>query len=243
MATTRSFFASILQLRDRLRGERRAEAARRRKQAMKDALLDLLEERQLLATFVYSSNVLTIETDTDNEAFTIKADSSSGNYTLTTSGTFSGSNATGLTGAGSNTLTIRSDIGPLTNILLQNNAANSGTSLSFLNSGGNSFSNSLTVNFTNSTTGTINVANAVSFINGSCLSLTTSSNAITVTNSISANSTGSITLNARNVSVTGDITTETGNIAIYGNGGGVYQPGLFHGVEINNAMLVQQAAL
>ncbi len=45
MSNARSFFASIIQLRDRLRGERRAEVARRRKQAMKDALLDLLEER------------------------------------------------------------------------------------------------------------------------------------------------------------------------------------------------------
>ena len=49
---------------------------RRQHKFLKDSVLDLLEERQLLATFSYSSNLLTIQTDNDNEAFTIKSDSS-----------------------------------------------------------------------------------------------------------------------------------------------------------------------
>jgi hypothetical protein len=70
MSNARSFFASIFQLRDRLRGDRRAIVARRRKQAMKDALLDLLEERQLLATFSFNSGtgVLSVVSNAVNDS-------------------------------------------------------------------------------------------------------------------------------------------------------------------------------
>jgi hypothetical protein len=229
-----SLLSSIFSIRNIVRRSKETIKHRQHK-FLQDSVLDLLEERQLLATFSYSSNLLTIQTDNDNEAFTIKADSSSGNYTLTTSGTFSGNDGTGLTGNTTSTLTIGSDIGTLTNILIQNNAANSGSSLSFLNSGGNSFSNSLTVNFTNLTTGTINVANAVSLIGGASLSLKTSSSAITVSSPISADSSGSITFQSRNIEVTGNISTSAGDIALYGNGGGVYQAGTFDGVCISGA--------
>jgi hypothetical protein len=51
MASTRSFFASIFSLHSSAKRQRKAEAARRLKSALKNSVLDLLEERQLLATY------------------------------------------------------------------------------------------------------------------------------------------------------------------------------------------------
>ncbi|MFM7590158.1 MAG: hypothetical protein ACKO85_00045, partial [Isosphaeraceae bacterium] len=211
----------------------KANKARRSHRILKDALLDLLEERQLLATFTYNggTGLLAIETDQNNEAFTILSSSNNGNYTIISSFNFSGTDIIGLTGNTTDTLTVGSDIANLTSILITNNAANSGSSLSFGLSTGN-FVDNLTVNFTNSTSGTINVANSAGFINGANLSLTTTGNAITVSSRISANSSGSVTLNSRNIQVTGNITTISGSIALYGNGAGAYQSGSFHGVSI-----------
>ena len=236
MKSPRSFFASLFGSRVARKAVERARSIRRSKKFMRDALLDLLEERQLLATFTYNSGtgLLAIESTVNNESFTILSSSNNGNYTITSSVNFSGVNTTGLTGTGSTSLIIGSDIANLTNIQITNNAANSGSSLRFLNSPGN-FVDNLSVNFTNSTTGTITVANAVSFTGGASLSLTTSTNVINVTSPISANNSGSITFNSRNIVVSNNITTDSGDIALYGNGGGVYQTGGGDGVCISGS--------
>ena len=92
----------------------------------------------------------------------------------------------------------------------------------------------LTVNFTNSTSGQISVANATSFINGSILNLTTTGNQITVSSPLTSNSTGSINLTGRNIVVTGNITTAAGSISLIGNNGS-YQSGSFDGVNISGS--------
>ncbi|MFM7128806.1 MAG: hypothetical protein ACKO0V_05555, partial [bacterium] len=97
-----SFIASLFAARSAARAMHRVEQNRRGKQFLRSALLDLLEERQLLATFSYNSGtgLLSIVTNNNNEAFTILSTSDNGNYTITSSFNFSGSNTTGLTGAG-----------------------------------------------------------------------------------------------------------------------------------------------
>ncbi|MFM1801886.1 MAG: hypothetical protein RJA81_1238, partial [Planctomycetota bacterium] len=194
-----------------------------------------LEKRQLLATFLYDSGtgLLAVETDSDYEQLSIIATSNSGNYTISTNGTWSGS-STGDVGNVGQDLFVNSTAN-ISLIQITNNAANAGTSFYFGDSLGNSFIDNLNVNYTQAATGTITVANATSFINGVSLNLTSSSNAITVNSTLSANSTGCITFNSRNISVNANITTGSGDIALYGNGGGVYQTGSFQGVAFTSS--------
>jgi hypothetical protein len=56
-----------------------------RKTLQIDFLGNELEKQQLLATFSYSSNLLTIQTDSANEQLSIISSSESGNDTITTS--------------------------------------------------------------------------------------------------------------------------------------------------------------
>ena len=76
-------------------GQPRADRMKRiRAKSTKLVFSDLgfeLEKRQLLATFSYSSGLLTVQTDSSNEQLSIISTSENGNYTITTSGTWTGS--------------------------------------------------------------------------------------------------------------------------------------------------------
>ena len=63
--------------------------------------VNLLEKRQLLASFSYNSGtgLLTVQTTSTNEQLSIISTSESGNYTITTTGSWTGS-ATGITDSG-----------------------------------------------------------------------------------------------------------------------------------------------
>ncbi|MEI7924316.1 MAG: hypothetical protein WCJ40_20600, partial [Planctomycetota bacterium] len=204
-------------------------STKRRKTYQIEFFSDELEKRQLLATYSYSSGLLTVQTNSTNEQLSIISASESGNYTITTSGAWSGTAGSGL----SNTSTILYVNQPsgLASILVNDNGTVSNSSFRFGLSSANFVSN-LTVNFTNSTSGVITVANSASFINGMNLNLTTTGNQITVSNLTSANSTGSIRLTGRNIVVTGNITTAAGDIFLTGNNGS-YQTGSFHGVQVS----------
>ena len=192
-----------------------------------------LEKRQLLATFNYNSGtgLLTVVTNQNSETLSIVSTSNAGNYTITTTGTWSGTSSSAV-GNVSKNLFVNSTAN-INQILISSNAANSGSAFYFGSSTGN-FVDNLTVNFSNTSSGAITVANATSFINGSNLNLTTAGNQITVSNLTSANSTGSIRLTGRNIVVTGNITTEEGDISLTGNNG-TYRTGTFDGVRISGA--------
>lgn len=88
-------------------GQSRADRMKRISRARSTKLVfsDLgfeLEKRQLLATFSYSSGLLTIQTDSANEQLSIISTSESGNYTITTTGTWSGSAVSGLSNTSTN---------------------------------------------------------------------------------------------------------------------------------------------
>ena len=194
-----------------------------------------LEKRQLLATFAYNSLTgrLVVETDQNSETLSIISTSNSGNYTLTTTGAWSGSSSADV-GSSGTSLFVNSTAS-ISLIQITSNAANSGSAFYFGTSSGN-FVDDLTVNFTNSTSGQISVANATSFINGSILNLTTTGNQITVSSPLTSNSAGSINLTGRNIVVTGNITTAAGSISLIGNNGS-YQSGTFDGVCISGSTL------
>ena len=177
-----------------------------------------LEKRQLLATFNYNSltGLLTVVTNQNSETLSIFSTSNAGNYTIATTGTWTG-NSTADVGNVSKNLFVNSTAN-INLIQISSNAANSGSAFYFGSSTGN-FVDNLTVNFSNTSSGAITVANATSFINGSNLNLTTAGNQITVSNRTSANSTGSIRLTGRNIVVTGNVTSESGNISLTGNKG------------------------
>ena len=191
-----------------------------------------LEKRQLLATFSYSSGLLTVQTDSADEQLSIISLSEAGNYTITTSGAWSGTAVSGLSNT-STDLYVNQPSG-LASILVNDNGGTVSNSSFRFGLSSTNFVNNLTVNFTNATSGVISVGNAASFINGKNLNLTTTGNQITVSNLTSANSTGSIRLTGRNIVVTGNITTEAGDISLTGNNGS-YQTGTFDGVQINGA--------
>lgn len=193
-------------------------AQKRRKNFHINFLGNELEKRQLLAQFSYSSGLLTIQTDSTNEQLSIISTSQSGNYTITTSGTWSGSPISGLSSTTTD-LYVNQPAG-LASILVNDNGGTVSNSSFRFGSSPSSFVSNLTVSFTNSTSGAITVANATSFANGSNLNLTTAGNQITVSAWASASSSGSISLRGRNIVVTDNITTAAGDISLYGNGGG-----------------------
>ena len=57
---------------------------------------DELEKRQLLASYSYDKGLITIKTDTINEQLSILSSSNNGNYTITTTGSWTGSAVAGL---------------------------------------------------------------------------------------------------------------------------------------------------
>lgn len=106
----------------------------------------------------------------------------------------------------------------------------------------------LTVNFAIFRAGEITVANPICFIGGKSVSLTTTTNCITILSPISAKGNGSIILTGRNIQVTGNttssanlataipITTESGDIILTGNSSSVLTGG-YTGIQIDNANL------
>jgi hypothetical protein len=218
-------------------GKSRANRLRLRKTANRRLIFNPLdyelEKRQLLATFNYDSltGVLAVETDQNSETLSIISTSSAGNYTITTSGAWTGTSTTDVGSSG--TSLIVNSTANIGQIQVTNNVASSGSAFYFGTSTGN-FVDNLTVNFTNSTSGPITLANAASFINGSNLNLISTGNQITVSSPVSANGSGSISLTGRNIFVTGNITATAGDITLRGNNGS-YQTGAFDGVRISGS--------
>jgi hypothetical protein len=197
---------------------------------LSSASIEELESRKLLASFQYSSGQLTIITDTDNEILSIFATTGIGNYTIQTSGTFSGDDIPGqLEGNTTDTLTVNNNLS-LSNINFSDNPANTGSGFYFGNSTGNFITN-LSVNYQNETSGSILIANDTLFTNSANLSLATVGNSITQYNMVSANGAGSIAFTARNIDIWANITTESGGITLDADNG-LQQTGDFQGVSI-----------
>ena len=102
------------------------ESLERTKRAFSFSLIEMsMEKRQLLASFSYSSNLLTIQTDSANERLSIISTSENGNYPLTTSsGLWTGSEADITVSGGS--LYVNQPSG-LASILVNNNVARTRT--------------------------------------------------------------------------------------------------------------------
>ena len=166
---------------------------------------DELEQRQLLASFTYSSGLLTVQTTSNNEQLSIISTSESGNYTITTSGSWSGS-ASNINISGTS-LFVNQPSGLASILMNDNSGAISGSGLSFGTSSANFVSN-LTANFTSGSS-SISVGNATSFTSGKALSLT--SNAIALASNITTAGTQAFT---GNVTINGNVSLSSGGSAI-----------------------------
>jgi hypothetical protein len=114
---------------------------------------DELEKRQLLASYSYASGLITIQTNSINEQLSILSSSNNGNYTITTTGSWTGSAIAGLAYSGTS-LYVNQPSG-LTSILVNDNGGTvENSSFQFGTSTAN-FVNNLSVNFTSATSGII----------------------------------------------------------------------------------------
>ena len=174
-----------------------------------------------------TANVLTIGNTTTGAIVNTDAISRS-NATLGTNLTLISGNSITQTGAGNLTISgtanfVSSGSGNSGNITLSNATNNFGTVTA---SGTN-----ITLNDSNDiAVGAITTTGDFTVQGNSSLSC------ISVTGPVDATGgSGCVTLNGRNIQVNGNITTASGDIALYGNGGGVYQSGFLFGVYVSNA--------
>ena len=168
-----------------------------------------LEDRTLLATFTDAHPTLTL-TLAANDAVGIVANTST--YTLAlTSGTWSGTNDGNVTGNGTATLTVQETAFNQVNLT----DTGAGTSVTFNDSGSNSYASSFDVALTNSAAGPIAFNGATSFTGSNALSASTS-------DFIVANSGASIT-------------TVSGGITLSANQQTSSTGGNFIGINVNNA--------
>ncbi|MCE9629538.1 MAG: hypothetical protein K8S94_02295, partial [Planctomycetia bacterium] len=123
------FSRTWLRRRPALRALRKQRAQRRSDRWTRFFGSEPLELRRLMAAFTYDSvnDRLSIDLNTSSEQLTLTS-SGDGNYVFTSSGTFTGTNESGLSGAGTNTLTITSSLA-LTDVAIGDSAA--GTKVTF----------------------------------------------------------------------------------------------------------------
>jgi hypothetical protein len=171
-----------------------------------------LEERTLLASFTDSAPTLTLAL-AKNDAVSIVANTSTYTLNLTSSGsTWSGTDDAKVSGNGTATLTVLNE-SAFTQVNLTD--AGAGTSVTFNNSGTNSYASSFNVTLSDPVAGSIAFNGATSFTGSNALSASTS-------DFIVANS-GST------------ITTDSGGITLSANQQKTPTSGNFIGININSA--------
>jgi hypothetical protein len=199
----------------------------------------------LLATFTDSSPTLTL-TLAAHDAVDIVANAST--YTLNlTSGTWSGTDDSNVAGNGTATLTVQETAFNQVNLT----DTGAGTSVTFNDSGGNSYASSVNVDLSNSSAGSIAFNGATSFTGSNALvastsdfivanpgsSITTVSGGISLSANQQTSSTGGnfIGINVNNATVQ----SATGVITLQGMGGNTASPNPSYGVEIQAGAKVQ----
>src|SRR6266446_1498648 len=172
-------------------------------------VLDKLENRLMLANFTDASPALML-TLAANDAVGIIANTST--YTLNlTSGSWSGTNDANVSGSGTATLTVQK--AAFNQVSLTDGGA--GTSVTFNDSGLNSYASSFNVALTNAAAGPIVFNGATSFAGSDALSASTSGFVV-------ANSGASVT-------------TNSGGITLFANQQLTPTSGTFIGINVNNA--------
>ncbi len=181
-------------------------------------LIEGLEDRLMFAAFTDANPALSLSLAT-NDAVHVTANAST--YTLNlTSGTWNGTDGANVTGNGTTTLTVQKAAFNQVN-LTDGSGAAPGTSVTFDNSGANSYASGFSIALTNAAAGPIAFNGATIFTGASDLSASTS-------DFIVANPGSSIT-------------TASGSITLSANQQATPRSGNFIGINVNNAT-IQSAA-
>lgn len=158
-----------------------------------------LEDRALLSAFSEAAATLNIDINGVNEALTITTDGVT--YTISTTGTFSGTDSANVTGNGGNTLTVTPAGLAAFNLINVTDSA-SGASVAFGNSSG-AYSDDFTVNLLNPGSGQITFSGASTFAGAASLYAVTNGS---VSGSGTLSVGGALTLAGTGVSHTGAVT-------------------------------------
>ncbi len=191
---------------------------------------EALEDRRLLAAFTGSSgNPLVIDLTANNSTLGIVAGASAYTLTLTGGDTWtSGDIAGGTTGSGGAVLTVTKDFFTQLDI----GDTGTGTSVTFNNSGANTYSDTINVILDSLTASTITFNGASQFAGTSAISASTARNIVLNSGSSITTVDGGITLKANEAGTTPGLfdgirvqnsdlqTTGTGNITLDGTAGG-----------------------
>jgi fibronectin-binding autotransporter adhesin len=154
-------------------GEQVARRALRRERRPRKLRLEVLEARQMLASFGQSGTTLAIDLNADSESVGIVSHGATYALTLDASHTWTGVDTADVAGSGSSTLTVSA--AAFTSIQVTD--SNSGGAVTFEDSGGNVYAASFTVLLDNSPTGAITF-NGASAFGPSGLSVSTQANIV-----------------------------------------------------------------
>jgi hypothetical protein len=191
-----------------------------------------LEDRILLAGFTDATPALSL-TLAAHDAVGIVANAST--YTLNlTSGTWSGTDDANVSGNGTATLTVQEAAFNQINLI----DAGAGTSVTFNDSGSNSYASNFNIALTDAAAGPIAFNGATSFTGSNALSASTSG--LIVANSgatVSANA-GNVTLGANAITFdNGHVSSATGNVTLTANGGSITEAAANAGADVSGAIV------
>ena len=196
------------------------------------AMTERLEDRTLLSAVSEAAPALNLDI---NSAETIGISTDGTTYTLTTSGTWTGSDTANVTGTGTSTLTVTAaGLAAFDTINMTDSAA--GAVVNFDNSTG-SYSDTINVTLDDAGAGTITFSGSSPFIGSAALAAVTARNVVLSSGSSITTVNGGITLVANTGAIAGDFqgisvegmiqSTGAGDITLTGTGGESATSGLF----------------
>lgn len=207
---------------------------------------EALESRELLSAFNENGTTLNVDVSS-NETVTVV--STGATYSFTSSGTWSGTDSANVTGSGTSTLTVTA-AGLSAFDAINFDDAGDNAALDFGNSGSNSYSDDIVVNFDSASPNRIQFSSsaATKFSGGSSLSITTNKNIEFASGSSLAMVSGDLILSALGAASgnyagisldNADIKTTSGAISINGTGGNTGNSN--RGIYVGNGSTISSA--
>ncbi|MFM7317042.1 MAG: hypothetical protein ACKO5E_08840, partial [bacterium] len=219
-----TFFKKLFSSYVSARAMRRGEVTRKQKHFLKEALLDLLEERQLLASYSASGTELIIRLDVPNQNLTVTSLGLS--YLFTLSPSSSNWTGTGIASVSGATLTANvASLATYSTFTILRSANNTG--VNFANSGANSYSDNFNVSIANATapgmSGCITFTGNTTFSGGNNFSIVTDRSVTMSANSSLTMNNGSLLMNINTqatpkVFANSGLTVNNATIQTLGNG-------------------------
>ncbi len=199
------FSGSILFRRSEKRTNQRTRQDRRSRQ--RKLLLEPLEDRRLLASFLDANPTLSIDLNAASENVALVSNGTSYTLTLNGANTWTGANTANVTGHGTGTLTVTAaGLAAFNTVNITDSA--SGCAVTFGNSGANAYSDDFNIMLDNSPAGQITFNGASSFGTSSLSASTTAG--LVVSSGATVTASSPVTLTADSMDIQGTITSNGG---------------------------------